>query len=182
LLPVLKSLVFNAGISKLYGEADNQVPEKLRSEIHSDRVFIVHGHDNEMKLAARDTIRSLGLIPVILHEETDKGRTVIEKFEEHSDVGFAIVLLSPDDMAYPENSSPEDAKPRARQNVILEMGFFLGKLGRENTFLLRRENVELPSDSAGILYNIYDDPYGTWRNKLVKELFGSGYKVTADDL
>src|SRR5579862_3818105 len=97
----------------------------------SQKVFIVHGHDNEMKIAVARALEKLGLESVILHERPDQGKTVIEKFIANSDVGFAVILLSGDDLAYPKTGKPKRARPRARQNVILELGFFVGKLGRE---------------------------------------------------
>jgi predicted nucleotide-binding protein len=96
-------------------------------------------------------------------------------------VGFAVVLLSPDDMGYSITAGAETAKPRARQNVILELGFFLGTLGRENVLALHSGDVEIPSDFSGVLFTPYD-PGGAWPYKLTRELRESGYKVSADDL
>src|SRR5262249_31056015 len=111
-------------------------PAVPNSKTKSNRIFIVHGHDNEMKVSVARTIEQLGLKPIILHEQPDKGLTIIEKFVNYSDVGFAVVLLSPDDMGYPKISTPDKARPRARQNVVLELGFFLGKLGRSHVLAL----------------------------------------------
>jgi len=121
----------------------------------SDRVFVVHGHDDGMKVAVARVLERLGLTPVVLHEQPDQGRTIVEKFTNYSDVGFAVVLLSPDDMAYPSNALPSDARPRARQNVSFELGYFVGKLGRENVLALVRkkdDDLEFPSDYSGVLY------------------------------
>jgi hypothetical protein len=116
-------------------------------------VFIVHGHDELMKVEVARTLERLGLTPIILHEKPDEGRTVIEKFEHHSNVGFAVVLLSPDDKGYSVKCAPENAKSRARQNVVLELGFFVGKLGRKRVVALHRvvEGFEMPSDYGGVL-------------------------------
>lgn len=92
----------------------------------SDRVFIVHGHDEGMRESVARVLTKLSLEPVILHEQPDQGRTIIEKFYDYSDVGFAVVLLSPDDRGYLDSDGPDAASSRARQNVILEWGFFLG--------------------------------------------------------
>jgi predicted nucleotide-binding protein len=149
----------------------------------SDRVFVVHGHDDGMKVAVARVLERLSLTPVILHEQPDKGRTIVEKFTDYSDVGFAVVILSPDDMAYPSNKSPSDARPRARQNVSFELGYFVGKLGRENVLALVRKNgddLEFPSDYSGVLYTPFVE--GTWQFKLVRELKASGYNVSADSL
>jgi predicted nucleotide-binding protein len=149
----------------------------------SDRVFVVHGHDDAMKVAVARVLERLGLTPVVLHEQPDKGRTIVEKFTDYSDVGFAVVLLSPDDMAYPSDSSPSDAKPRARQNVIFELAYFVGRLGRENVVAFVRQedgDLEFPSDYSGVLYTPFVEE--SWQFKLVRELKASGYNVSADSL
>jgi predicted nucleotide-binding protein len=136
-----------------------------------------------MKHSVARVLEKLGLEPVILHEQPDKGRTVIEKFVDYSDVGFAVVCLSPDDLAYANGSAPEVARPRARQNVVLELGFFLGKLGRERVLVLHKEveGFEMPSDYAGVLFKPYD-AHGNWCFQFVQELAACGYKVDANRL
>lgn len=146
-----------------------------------NRVFVVHGQDDGMRESVARVLTTLGLEPVILHEQADRGRTIIEKFYEHSDVGFAVVLLSPDDSGYLISDGPDAVKPRARQNVILELGFFLGRLGRENVVALYKGDVEIPSDFSGVLYKRYDSD-GAWPYKLTRELKESGYEVSADNL
>jgi len=149
----------------------------------SDRVFVVHGHDDGMKVAVARVLERLGLTPVVLHEQPDKGRTIVEKFADYSDVGFAVVLLSPDDMAYPSNASPSDVRPRARQNVIFELAYFVGKLGRGNVVALVRKkdgDLEFPTDYSGVLYTPFVED--SWQFKLVRELKASGYNVSADSL
>jgi predicted nucleotide-binding protein len=145
----------------------------------TNKIFVVHGHDNEMKHAVDLTLRKLDLKPIILHEQPDKGKTIIEKFLDNAnEASFAIVLLSPDDMAYPVSESPDNARPRARQNVVLELGFFIGKLGRERVVALHKEgdNFEMPSDISGVLYKLYDDS-GVWRYNIADELRECGYDV-----
>lgn len=136
-----------------------------------------------MKQAVARVLEKLELHPIILHEQSDQGRTVIGKFEKYSDVSYAVILISPDDLAYPKDKSPEEAKLRARQNVILEWGFFIGKLGRKNVCALHKkvDNFEIPSDYAGIIYTEYDNR-GGWKLKLVQELQSAGFAVKADDL
>ena len=160
----------------------NKIIKKDRTKL-SNKIFIVHGHDEEMKQAVARTVEKIGLRPIILHEQPNKGRTIIEKFEDYSDVNFAIVLLSPDDIAYPKDKLPEDKEFRARQNVIFELGFFVGKLGREHVFILYREehNFEFPSDYSGICYTPYDSK-GQWRFDLIAELKSCGYNVDANKL
>lgn len=149
----------------------------------SDRIFVVHGRDDGMKVAVARVLERLRLTPIILHEQPDRGRTIIEKFADYSDVGFAVVLLSSDDVGYLKDESPDKARPRARQNVILELGYFIGKLGRENVLaLVRKESgdLEFPSDYSGVLFTAFVED--SWQLKLVRELKASGYQVSADDL
>ena len=112
---------------------------------------------------------------MILHEQPNRGRTIIEKFEKHSDVQFAVVLLTPDDIGAPI-SDPTKKKKIARQNVILELGYFIGKLGRERVCPIYVKGVELPSDLLGVLWVAYDES-GEWRSKLAKEIQAAGIKV-----
>jgi len=160
----------------------NKIIKKDRTKL-STKIFIVHGHDEEMKQAVARTVEKIGLVPIILHEQPNKGRTIIEKFEDYSDLNFTIVLLSPDDIAYPKDKPPEDKEFRARQNVIFELGFFVGKLGREHVFILckEEENFKIPSDYSGICYTPYDNK-GQWRFDLIGELKSCGYNVDANKL
>lgn len=146
----------------------------------NNKIFIVHGHNVAMKQEVARTLEKLNLEPIILHEQPDGGKTIIEKFTDNSNVGFAIVLLSADDIAYPKDS-PNENKKRARQNVILELGYFLGKLGREKVLSLYEENsdLEIPTDYMGVLFTPYDN-YGSWKTKLARELRHAGYKIDAE--
>jgi len=148
----------------------------------SDKIFIVHGHDKEMKESVTRTVEKLGLKTIILHEQPDKGRTIIQKFKDYSDVGFAIVLLSPDDEGRPLEGRSE-LRTRARQNVIFELGFFIGKLDQERVFIIYKEHgdFEFPSDYSGVLYTPYDDAK-RWQYKIVEELQAAGYVVDANKL
>jgi predicted nucleotide-binding protein len=138
----------------------------------SDHVFIVHGHDDAFKREVADVLRRAGLNPVILHEQPSGGKTIIEKFEQHGGgAGFAVVLLTPDDVGGP---SPTQLQPRARQNVIGEMFWFAGKLGRSRVYALRKGTVEVPSDFAGVVYTPVDDR-GAWKTDLLKELTTACY-------
>jgi predicted nucleotide-binding protein len=135
-------------------------------------IFIVHGRDGAAKESVARFIEKLDLHPVILHEQPNAGRTIIEKFEDYSNVGFTIVLLTPDDIGAPQDR-PEEGKLRARQNVILELGYFLGKLGRSRVCVLYKEDVEIPSDYRGVLY-VPMDGGGGWRILLAKEIKQAG--------
>ena len=149
----------------------------------SNRIFIVHGHEEAMKQSVARTLEKIGFEPIILHEKPSKGRTIIEKFTDYSDVCFAIVLLSPDDIAYSKDQSPENVKLRARQNVIFELGFFIGKIGRKRVLVLYQEenDFEMPSDYSGVLYTLYDNS-GRWQFDLIKELKACGYEVDSNKL
>jgi predicted nucleotide-binding protein len=162
-------------------EQAESVREAGAAAAKSNRVFVVHGHDDGMRESVARTLLKLGLEPVILHEQPDRGRTIIEKFYDYSDVGFAVVLLSPDDMGYVGTADSTEARPRARQNVILELGFFLGRLGRENVVALHKGGTEIPSDFSGVLFKPFVSG-GDWPYKLTKELRASGYDVSSDDL
>jgi predicted nucleotide-binding protein len=145
----------------------------------NNQIFVVHGHDYEMKETVARSLKNVGLEPIILHEQESLGKTIIEKFEFCSEsVSFAVVLLSPDDLGYKKDKSPEFVMLRARQNVILELGYFMGKLGRKNVVALHRHeaNFEFPSDILGILY-IPFDPYNGWKLTLAKELKAAGYDI-----
>ena len=145
----------------------------------NNKVFIVHGHNNEVKLDVARTLEKLGLQPIILHEQANSGRTVIEKFEEYSDVGFAVVLLTDDDLG--KTKKDEQLNPRARQNVILELGYFIAKLSRERVCPLYTKGVELPSDLSGVLY-VELDKSSNWKIKLAKELKARGYNIDVNKI
>jgi predicted nucleotide-binding protein len=128
--------------------------------------FIVHGHDGEAREATARVLEALGVEPIILHERPNGGGTILEKFEKHSAAApYAIVLLTGDD----EGGKAGDLHPRARQNVILELGFFWGSLGRERLCVLYERGVELPSDLHGLVH-VEIDKAGAWRYQLAAEL------------
>ena len=142
-------------------------------------VFIVHGRDEGARSAVARFLEKLDLQPVILDEQANRGLTIIEKFESHSDVGFAIVLLTPDD----EGGLRGDGKSgrhRARQNVIFELGFFIGRLGRQRVCALTKgSTMEIPSDYSGVVYIPLDEG-GGWQLALIKELKAADLDVDAN--
>ncbi len=142
-------------------------------------IFIVHGHNHSILQAVARTIEKLGLNPIILHEQPNAGKTIIEKFETNSNVGFAIILLTDDDEG--KSRTKIDLNKRARQNVVLELGYFIGKLGRSKVLPLYSEGVELPSDIYGLLY-VPLDKAENWKFSIVKELKQVGYPVDANKL
>jgi predicted nucleotide-binding protein len=138
----------------------------------SDEIFVVHGRDTPAKHEVELLVERAGLTPVILHRQPNEGRTIIEKFEDHgSAAGFAIIVLTPDDVG---GLDKENLQPRARQNVIGEMFWFAGRLGRKRVCALKKGNVEMPSDFAGIGYTEMDDR-GAWKAELLRELQAAGY-------
>jgi predicted nucleotide-binding protein len=166
------------------------LPEKVITKKSSNRkrtsnktnekeVFIVHGHNEELKEKVARIIEKLNLKPIILHEQSNEGLTVIEKFEKHSNVNFAVILLTYDDFGNMK-SNPEKNK-RARQNVILELGYFIGKISRKNVMPLYEKGVELPSDISGVLYTLIDETEN-WKFRLVKELKSAGYDIDANNI
>lgn len=147
----------------------------------SKRVFVVHGHDGESREAVARFLVSIGLDPIILHEQANRGRTVIEKVEANSDVSFAVVLLTPDDLGRATADGEADLEPRARQNVLLELGYFIAKLGRAHVCALRRGSVVIPSDFAGVVWTEWDEA-GAWKVSLARELKASGHDVDLNKL
>jgi predicted nucleotide-binding protein len=146
----------------------------------SNRVFVVHGHDHGRKEMVARFVEKLGLTPVILHEKPNVGRTLIEKFSDYSDVHFAVVILTGDDVGR-GREEPEPSRPRARQNVILELGYFLGKLTRSRVCTLYEKGVEIPSDYQGVLFLPLDNQE-SWRAALVRELKAAGFEVDANKI
>ena len=160
---------------KLFDEPDPPKPA------FGDKIFIVHGRDEAAKHKIARFITDLDLSATILDEQPSKGQTIIDKFEEHADeAGFAIVLLTADDVGAPKNS-PDELKPRSRQNVILELGYFLCGLGRDRVRILYEEDVELPSDIHGIIY-VQMDKRGAWKLDLAQEIASVGITVDMNKL
>lgn len=165
--------------SRTSHQYDNDGSESIPSKSEK-KVFVVHGHDSAAKESVARFIEKVGLMPIILHEQPNIGRTIIEKFEIFSDVNFAVVLFTPDDEGYPAGSEA-NRRMRARQNVVLELGYFIGKLGRKRVCALFVEDVEMPSDYRGVLY-IKIDTEGGWKTKLAQELVEAGIKINLEGL
>ncbi len=174
MLKALKEL-FEERIADALPVETHPRPTQTNQRFGTRRVFVVHGRDDGTKETVARYLTKLDLVPVVLHEQPNQGRTVIEKFEAHTDVDFAVVLFTPDDVGYPAGC-PEEEKPRARQNVVLELGFFMAALGRKRVCVLYRGDVEVPSDYAGVLYLPLDDP-GTWKFLLAREMKDCGIEI-----
>ena len=159
-------------------EENKATPQVVSNTLPSnmDRIFIVHGHDGELKQSVARIIEKQGIEAIILSEQANKGRTIIEKFEDYSDVGGAICLFTADD--YGRAKKDEADNTRARQNVVLETGYFMGKLGRDHVVLLADKGIEMPSDLSGIVYT----DTAKWEIDLLKELKAIGYTVDFNKL
>jgi predicted nucleotide-binding protein len=148
--------------------------EAVAPALDLTKVFVVHGHDGEPREAVARFLERLGLGAVILHERPNKGRTIITKFrEEATGVGFAVVLMTPDDVGKAEKAA--DLRARARQNVVFELGFFIGALGPDRVAALVKGDIERPSDFDGVVYISLDD--ADWQMRLGRELQAAGYPI-----
>ena len=143
--------------------------------VDNTSVFVVHGRDNEAKHEVARVLERLKLKPIVLHEQPSRGKTIIEKIEHYSGVAFAVVILSPDDVGA---LATDQAKlnQRARQNVVLELGYMVAKLGRDRVCALVKQGVEIPSDFDGVVY-VSMDWNGAWKFELGKELKAAGISV-----
>ena len=152
---------------------------KEEKTVNRRDVFIVHGRDEGIKAEVARWLTQLELNPIILHEQANKGKTVIEKFEAHVNVKAAIALFTCDDLG--KYKDDENLEERARQNVIFETGFFMGKLSRENTIILYEENLKIPSDLGGYIYIPLDNKK-RWHFDLAKELKAIGFDIDMNKL
>lgn len=159
---------------KLYIQSHGETEVELRVSVSNNKIFIVHGHDNGALQSVARYLEKHKFEAIILHEQANSGRTIIEKIEANSDVGFAIVLLTPDDLGKANNE--QELSPRARQNVILELGYFIGKLGRDRVCALKSAELEIPSDYVGVVWTEMDKAEA-WKFHLAKELKAAGYNV-----
>ncbi|MCX7425925.1 MAG: nucleotide-binding protein [Planctomycetia bacterium] len=157
------------------GDAPDNMPVADGARFNKEQVFIVHGHDEHAKNDAKAYVEELGKQPIILHLQASQGRTIIEKIDHYSNVGFAIVLYTECDMGAKRNTLT--FKWRARQNVVFEHGYLIGKLGRSRVVALVKGDVEAPNDISGVVYITMDNA-GTWKAELAKELAAAGYEVT----
>lgn len=160
---------FSKALEDILNANPELAPEETE-KVPGTKVFIIHGHDELLKKDLQLLLIRGGVNNIVLHEMADKGRSIIDKLiEEGKDSNYAIGLLTPDDLL-------QDGTGRARQNVILEIGYFLGKLGKERVRMLIKEGVEIPSDLSGILYEKYDSG-GAWKTSILKELMAVGIYV-----
>jgi len=143
---------------------------------HAHRIFLVHGHNGGLLHEVARFLEKLHQEVIVLREQPSSGRTIIEKFVDYADVGYAVVLLTPDDRGGTVTTNFDSQRPRARQNVIFELGYFLGKLVRNRVTALYRADVEITSDYSGVAFVAVDDR-GAWRLELAKELKAAGFNI-----
>ena len=166
--------------AELIKSIDKTESKTKSQELSKEEVFIVHGHDEEAKAKTARFIQKLGFKPIILHEQASSGKTIIEKIESYSNVGFGIVLYTPCDVGSVKRASLE-LKKRARQNVVFEHGFLIGKIGRKNVCALVKGDIETPNDISGVVYITMDNGEG-WEFQIAKEMKKSGYTVDMNKL
>jgi predicted nucleotide-binding protein len=176
----LQGLISHLEEQKEFATVATSAPSVSKVSQPSRRIFIVHGHDGEAKEATARFLTNLDFEPIILHEQVNGGRALIEKFEKYSDVAFAVVLLTPDDVGA-KKDQPGATRPRPRQNVVLELGFFLGQLGRGKVCPLVKGDIELPSDYDGVAYVQMDAGNG-WKLTLAREIKAAGLAVDGSKL
>lgn len=153
--------------------------ETIRSSKTDNMVFVVHGHDEGAKQTVARFLEQCGFVAVILHEQADGGRTIIEKIEQYADVVFAIVLYTPCDIGREKNE--KRGTPRSRQNVVFEHGYLIAKLGRERVCALVKQGVQTPGDIAGVVYKPMDSA-GAWKTEILREMKSAGVVVDASKL
>ena len=160
--------IFNQLIDRIKNGELKIMKQKQKPKEITNKCFLIHGHNEVLKLnVARLIEKELGINVIILHEQANKGRTLIEKFESHSIVDFAIALWTSDDEGMEKGE--KELNPRARQNVIFETGYFFGRLGRSKVIVLKEPEIEIPSDYNGIVYISLN---GNWQHDLINEIKG----------
>ena len=135
------------------------------------KVFVVHGHDGRLLEKVKAFLCKHSLRPIVLREQPNVGRTIIEKFEYYAHVNYAVILLTADDIGYCKTANMNKEK-RGRQNVVLEMGYFMGKYGRDKMAVLCDDGIAKPGDVDGL---VYISTKGDWENELLRELAAAGF-------
>lgn len=167
-------LVFSEYLKDMENEVEEIEPNSQCNPLNS-KIFIVHGHDKGLQQEVARVIEKQGLSPIILNEQTNQGRTIIEKIEHNSDVQAAVCLFTSDDEG--KSKKETEYNNRARQNVVFETGYFLGKLGRDRLVIIAETPLELPSDIQGVVYT-----NDNWKFELLKELKAMGYTIDLNKL
>ena len=167
------------------------VTSRIKSTVtdtsHSKKIFVVHGHDVTAREQLELILHRLGLNPFVLQNTGGTGLTLIEELEKEigntdKSAKFGIVLMTPDDMGYAKKDGPDNAQPRARQNVVLEMGMLISALGRSRVAILKKGHLEIPSDASGILYIPFNDHVKEVVPKLVDRLRSAGFVFSPEQI
>ena len=168
--------------NEILSNQGKQITDKQIGEMFDmQKVFIVHGRDDHIKIDVARFLEQMEISPIILHEQASQGKTIIEKIEEYSNVGYGIVLYTPCDKGGLADCEDSELKPSARQNVVFEHGYLIGKLGRDRVCALMKDDVEYPNDISGILYIKYQNN-DAWKLDLAKELKKAGYDIDLNKL
>ena len=173
------------GILDVYGGPSKEASAQPESNGLAT-VFVVHGRAEVPRLEVENLIRRATKVePIVLADQIGGGAvTLIEKLEEHLGTGspaaFAVIIMTGDDLGRLDEDG-EQERPRARQNVVLELGYAMGTLGRRKVAILHEEGLELPSDITGVAYYPLDAP-GAWKSRILGELKAAGIAVDADAL
>lgn len=186
---IFEALEIYTKMKSAFKQKDEKSADDIATPVKYDptRVFIVHGHDDGSKFALQEILRELGLEPIILHTKANAGKTIVEKFEEHAaNVGYAFVLLTPDDegrerfedtTVIKSRNKEEELKSRARQNVILELGYFMGKLGRDRVCCIYKGEMDIPSDISGVAHLSYERKIDDCYRDIIRELREAHYEI-----
>ncbi len=171
------------GSRKLYRKAPRSPTWQGSNTRAAKKVFVVHGHDPQTREQLELILHKLGLYPFVLANTGGGGLTIIEALEreigpEEGQARFGIVLLTPDDIGYAKADGEKKAEPRARQNVVLEMGMLIAAIGRSNVAILKKGHLEIPSDAQGILYIPFNDHVKETVPKLVDRLRAAGFVLS----
>ena len=156
--------------------ATSQLKERNPPSYMSNKVFIVHGHDEAAKQTMARTLEHAGFEAIILHEQPNSGKTIVEKIEAYTDVAFSVVLYTECDVGRAKDATVDAERNRARQNVVFEHGYLIGRLGRTHVCALVKGDVETPGDISGVVY-IHMDDGGAWKTFLAKEMKAAGLAV-----
>lgn len=178
-------IVYDKGGFQIVGKAKKQVEKAVKADlaacnIYNSKVFVVYGHDQGARDQLELLLHELDLTPLFLDRLPSEGKTIIELLEKYiPQANYGIALLTPDDIGG-ERLTPDKLKPRARQNVILEVGMLQMKLSRTRVALVTKktdEGIELPSDLDGIMRLDYQTDVKEIKEKLMRELKGKGYHI-----
>lgn len=168
---------------KVAAVLEHEVPVKVApGGVPSAKIFVVHGHDREARDQLELVLRRLGLEPFILQNQDGGGKTIIEALEQniYREAAFGVVLMTPDDFGYSKGEGEAERKPRARQNVVLELGMVMASLGRDRIAILQKGALERPSDTDGILRIEFNEHVREIVPKLVQRLQAAGFAIEAN--